>query len=57
MSDAELDARRAAWHPAQPAFERGYARLYTEHVLGADRGVDFDFLVGGSGSRVAREMH
>ena len=57
VSDAELDARRAAWRPAQPAFERGYARLYTEHVLGADRGVDFDFLVGNSGSRVAREMH
>ncbi|MEA2687981.1 MAG: L-arabonate dehydrase [Candidatus Eremiobacteraeota bacterium] len=57
VSDADLDQRRAAWRPAPPAFERGYARLYTEHVLGAERGVDFDFLVGGSGSRVAREMH
>jgi dihydroxy-acid dehydratase len=35
----------------------GDARLYTEHVLGADRGADFDFLVGSSGSKVAREMH
>jgi L-arabonate dehydrase len=57
VSEAELDRRRAAWRPAPPAFERGYAKLYTEHVLGADRGADFDFLVGGSGSRVAREMH
>jgi L-arabonate dehydrase len=57
VSDAELDRRRAAWRPAPPAFERGYAKLYTEHVLGAERGADFDFLVGGSGSKVAREMH
>jgi L-arabonate dehydrase len=57
VSEAELDRRRAAWRPAPPAFERGYARLYTEHVLGAERGVDFDFLVGKSGSHVAREMH
>jgi len=57
VDDAELDRRRAAWRPLPPAFERGYARLYTEHVLGADRGADFDFLVGGSGSKVAREMH
>ncbi|HEX3468657.1 MAG TPA: IlvD/Edd family dehydratase [Candidatus Elarobacter sp.] len=57
VSEAELDRRRAAWTPAPPAFERGYAKLYTEHVLGADRGADFDFLVGGSGAVVAREMH
>ncbi|HEV2641644.1 MAG TPA: dihydroxy-acid dehydratase, partial [Candidatus Elarobacter sp.] len=54
---AELDRRRTAWRPLPPAYERGYAKLYTEHVLGAERGADFDFLVGGSGARVAREMH
>ncbi len=54
---AELDRRRNAWRARPPAFERGYAKLYTEHVLGAERGADFDFLVGGSGSKVAREMH
>jgi L-arabonate dehydrase len=57
VDNAELARRRAAWRPQPPAFERGYARLYTEHVLGAERGADFDFLVGGSGSKVAREMH
>jgi len=57
VSEAELERRRAQWHPAPPAFERGYAKLYTEHVLGAERGADFDFLVGKSGSAVAREMH
>jgi dihydroxy-acid dehydratase len=57
VDDAELARRRAAWRPQPPAYERGYAKLYTEHVLGAERGADFDFLVGTSGSRVAREMH
>jgi dihydroxy-acid dehydratase len=57
VTEAELDRRRAAWQPAPPAFERGYAKLYTEHVLGAERGADFDFLVGHSGAKVAREMH
>ena len=28
-----------------------------QHVLQADRGVDFDFLVGGSGAAVPRENH
>ncbi|BDE07568.1 dihydroxy-acid dehydratase [Vulcanimicrobium alpinum] len=57
IDDAELARRRAAWTPAPPEFARGYANLYTQHVLGAERGADFDFLVGGSGSAVAREMH
>ena len=57
VNEAELDRRRAAWQPAPPAFDRGYAKLYTEHVLGAERGADFDFLVGHSGAKVAREMH
>jgi hypothetical protein len=29
--------------------ERGYVSLFLQHVQGADTGVDFDFLVGGSG--------
>jgi len=57
VDDAELDRRRAASRPEPARFERGYAKLYVEHVLGADRGADFDFLVGKSGSAVAREMH
>ncbi len=51
---AELDARRAAWQPPPPAFASGYTRLYLDHVLQADRGVDFDFLVGRRGSAPAR---
>jgi dihydroxy-acid dehydratase len=37
--------------------ERGWERLYVNHVLQADTGADLDFLVGSSGSRVSRESH
>jgi dihydroxy-acid dehydratase len=36
---------------------RGWERLYVDHVLQADTGVDLDFLVGSSGSKVSRESH
>jgi dihydroxy-acid dehydratase len=37
--------------------ERGWERLYVDHVLQADTGADLDFLVGSSGSQVSRESH
>ncbi len=56
VSEDELERRRAAWSPpASP--DRGYARIYHDHVLQADRGCDFDFLVGASGAPVPRESH
>ncbi len=55
VSDEELKRRRAVWQPPSPRVTRGYARLYTDHVLQADRGADLDFLVGGSGSQTLRE--
>ena len=36
---------------------RGWERLYVDHVLQADTGVDLDFLLGSSGSEVSRESH
>ncbi|MBS2532012.1 dihydroxy-acid dehydratase [Catenulispora sp. NF23] len=36
---------------------RGWERLYIDHVQQADTGADLDFLVGSSGSEVARESH
>jgi dihydroxy-acid dehydratase len=47
VDDAELARRRQAWRPTAPRPTRGYARLYTEHVLQADQGCDFDFLRSG----------
>jgi dihydroxy-acid dehydratase len=57
IPDAELEQRNAAWTAPAADHERGYYRLYVEHVLQADRGADFDFLVGGSGADVGRESH
>jgi dihydroxy-acid dehydratase len=59
VSPEELAARAAEWqqHRPAPKFSRGYYRLYVEHVMQADRGCDFDFLTGASGSIVERESH
>jgi dihydroxy-acid dehydratase len=57
VDDDELAARRSAWTPPPAAYDRGYYRLYIDHVLQADQGCDFDFLVGSSGSAVTRESH
>ena len=43
---AELERRRAAWKPPARVYERGFSRLYVEHVTQADQGCDFDFLMG-----------
>jgi dihydroxy-acid dehydratase len=57
VAEEELRRRRAAWKPPAPAMARGYTRLYIEHVNQASEGADLDFLVGGSGSAVARDNH
>jgi L-arabonate dehydrase len=57
VSDEELARRRSSWRPPRASMERGYCRLYVEHVLQADRGADLDFLVGGSGAAVPRDNH
>jgi dihydroxy-acid dehydratase len=44
VSDEELDRRRAAWRKPAPRYERGYGRLFSEHVSQANEGCDFDFL-------------
>ena len=54
ISDDELAMRRAAWQAPPRSAERGYTRIFLEKVQGADRGVDFDVLVGGSGGAVVK---
>ena len=56
VDDNTLAARRANWTPP-PVPERGWLRLYVEHVEQAHKGADLDFLVGRSGSKVARDSH
>jgi dihydroxy-acid dehydratase len=50
ISAEEFERRRAAFVPPAPAHDRGYGKLYIDHVQQADKGVDFDFLVGKSGT-------
>lgn len=57
VSDEELARRRAAWQPPAPPMERGWTRLYFEHVQQANLGADMDFLVGKSGAAVPKDNH
>ncbi len=44
ISDEELAARRADWVAPERRFERGYGWMFSQHILQADAGCDFDFL-------------
>jgi dihydroxy-acid dehydratase len=44
ISDAEMSKRKAAWVAPPPKFERGFGKLYLQHIQQADKGCDFDFL-------------
>jgi dihydroxy-acid dehydratase len=57
VNERELKERRAKWRAPKPALERGYWRLYHDHVLQAHEGADLDFLVGKSGAFVPRDNH
>lgn len=57
VDDDELARRLARWQPPEPAFDRGYYRLYVDTVNQANLGADLDFLRGSSGSAVTRESH
>lgn len=57
ISDEEISKRKSEWKAPEPLATRGYVRIYLDHVEGADVGADLDVLVGGSGSRVERDLH
>ena len=57
VSDDELAKRRLAWQKPEAVTRRGYVHLYINHVTGADKGADLDFLQGSSGSIVTRDSH
>lgn len=46
VPEDEWEARVPARRPRPDGSERGYLRLYAEHVEQADKGCDFDFLQG-----------
>src|SRR3954462_9176712 len=57
ISDEELARRLAQWKAPEPPLKSGYWKLYVDHVLQADEGVDLDFLVGKRGAFVPRDNH
>ena len=46
VGEEELAKRRAVWKPKARKYERGYGRIFSQHVSQADKGCDFDFLEG-----------
>jgi len=57
VSDEELSQRKIA-NPFVPVKQiRGYVGLFIDRVEQAHVGADFDFLKGGSGSKVTRDSH
>jgi L-arabonate dehydrase len=57
LSDEVIAARLSDWrNPVIPP-DSGYARLYHDHVTGADTGADFDFLIGCRGNAVGKDSH
>ena len=57
ISDEELNKRKADWIAPEPLAKRGYVKMYLDHVEQAELGADLDFLVGGSGAKVDRDLH
>jgi L-arabonate dehydrase len=56
VEESVLQQRRAKWAPPSLP-QRGWAKLFVDHVLQAHEGADLDFLVGCSGAEVPRESH
>lgn len=52
ISDEEMAARKAAWKPAAPRYERGYGWMFGQRIKQADEGCDFDFLESTFGAPV-----
>jgi dihydroxy-acid dehydratase len=59
VSEEELATRThsAASIASYASPDRGWAKLYVDHVMQAHLGADLDFLVGASGHEVTRESH
>lgn len=56
VSEADLAVRRAAWTPPDLPLD-GYLHLFAGAVLQANRGCDFDFLVGRRGAPTPKHSH
>jgi dihydroxyacid dehydratase/phosphogluconate dehydratase len=57
VSAGEITRRRDAWAPPPPPHGGGYQSLFVERVMQADKGCDFDFLVGRRDADIPRHSH
>ncbi|WP_339948180.1 L-arabinonate dehydratase [uncultured Albimonas sp.] len=58
VPDEEIAARRAAWTPPEKRYGRGWGWMFSEHILQADQGCDFDYLLTDFGPPVPEpEIH
>ena len=57
VPDSEIMKRSKSRPKPKENYTRGYAKLYVDHVMQADKGADFDFLVGKDTRLVTRESH
>lgn len=57
VDEQELQRRRQSWKAPAPVTDRGYVKLFIDHVEQSDKGCDFDFLKGSSGDKVLRDCH
>jgi len=66
VSDEEIQQRLAAWEKPVRHYDRGYGKLFLDHILQANEGCDFDFLrwvpepedlVGSERSKARRATH
>ena len=57
ITEEEFAQRKKQFRSLPPVTDRGYVKLYIDHVQQAHLGADMDFLVGGSGSSVVRDSH
>ena len=44
VDEREVQRRLTEVPPQKPHFSRGYGMMYSQHVMQADKGCDFDFL-------------
>ncbi len=59
LSESELAVRLVSpsTESAYANPDRGWQKIYVDHVMQADTGADLDFLIGSSGADVTRESH
>src|SRR5437763_15720112 len=56
VSPQELEKRRSQWKQPKAMAERGYVKIYIDHVQQAHLGADLDILNGGSDGEVTRNL-